>query len=464
MENIQARVIEHLSGESSDQESRELMCWVRESPENAKEFARISLLHGQLRSLLSGEQNARESGALDVSDSENDLVADSREVSNWSKPIAMVLSALAATLVIGLGIYFSQPETDIPVLAKSYDFARVGQLSNVVWKNDSLAAEDRLGVQTLELQSGIISLHFDSGVDVTIEGPAKYELVANDQTRLHNGVLVANVPPGAEGFRVDTPTANVIDLGTSFGVNVEATGSSEVLVFDGEVEIVSEKSDSNRRIKEGESVRFDADGAAKTTEFNALRFNKLWPVFSGVAESSESIRFLPPWPKNIRTVSSDEQISLFREGHSFQLNRPLDVNISRPGKYNDADQLTPGTLESGENVCSYLMQYLPTQKVGQLQANRIQGSITFDQPVLGMIVLHEELVASGRISRLRAGEGQPRRQLELTGNGGDWITLSDDRRTVTVDLISPGRSADLVRVIVEGRKRRKRNKRNTNRK
>jgi hypothetical protein len=42
------------------------------------------------------------------------------------------------------------------------------------------------------------------------------------------------------------------------------------------------------------------------------------------------------------------------------------------------------------------------------------------------------------------------RQLELTDNRvGDVITLSDNRRTVSLDMAAPGRFSDLVRVIVE---------------
>ena len=65
---------------------------------------------------------------------------------------------------------------------------------------------------------------------------------------------------------------------------------------------------------------------------------------------------------------------------------------------------------------------------------------------------HEELFASSRrFSRRYAGEAQVRRQLDLTGAlEGDRIELSEDRRTVTLELVSPGRSSDLIRVIVDG--------------
>jgi hypothetical protein len=68
-----------------------------------------------------------------------------------------------------------------------------------------------------------------------------------------------------------------------------------------------------------------------------------------------------------------------------------------------------------------------------------------------LIVLHEELAASAeRFPGRKAGEFLEHRQLELTDNRvGDVITLSDNRRTVSLDVAAPGRFSDLVRVIVD---------------
>ena len=45
--------------------------------------------------------------------------------------------------------------------------------------------------------------------------------------------LVADVPPSAKGFTVDTPDAKVVDYGTRFGVSTGEDGKYHVQVLEG---------------------------------------------------------------------------------------------------------------------------------------------------------------------------------------------------------------------------------------
>lgn len=327
--------------------------------------------------------------------------------------------------------------------------------SSVAFVSDAggeLKVGDRLGAETIQLESGFVRLVFDDGVEVTLEGPAEYELIKPGKTRLRTGLLTATVPEGAEGFQVETPTAEVVDLGTSFGVDLRETGFSRVSVFDGEVEVAASDKSKKHLLTEGESVRIGADRQIEEVDFDPRPFEKVWPISSGIAGSSDVFRFVPPWPKRIRFVQSDEHIFVAAEGSAVELGQALQVNISAPGEYRRVDELTPLELPTGERVRSYILHFSPTESLRPRDAQRVAGSITFDRPMLGLIVQHEELVASmRRFSRRGAGAVQHRRQLDLSGrSNGDRITLSEDRKTVTLDLISPGRNTDLVRVIVDG--------------
>ncbi len=51
------------------------------------------------------------------------------------------------------------------------------------------------------------------------------------------GQMRVHVPPHARGFKLMTPDAKVVDLGTEFGLKVSDSGKSDVHVFDGEVEV-----------------------------------------------------------------------------------------------------------------------------------------------------------------------------------------------------------------------------------
>ena len=67
-------------------------------------------------------------------------------------------------------------------------------------------------------------------------GPVSWQLASQQRLQLDSGQLVAHVPARAIGFTVATPTAEVVDLGTEFGVHVDAQGQTNVQVFEGAVE------------------------------------------------------------------------------------------------------------------------------------------------------------------------------------------------------------------------------------
>ena len=150
-------------------------------------------------------------------------------------------------------------------------------------------------------------------------------------------------------------------------------------------------------------------------------------------------------------VRSDDKVFVVPEGYSTELVEPLTVNIASPGEYIHAEHLSPSDIPSGPAVRSFILHFHPNHDGNRRRFERTTGSITFDRPVLGLIVLHQELAASAdRFPGRRAGEFLEHRQLELTGNRvGDVISLSTDRRTVSLDLVAPGRFSDLVRVIVD---------------
>ncbi|MBN1589597.1 MAG: FecR domain-containing protein [Pirellulales bacterium] len=118
--------------------------------------------------------------------------------------------------------------------------ARITNLHRCVWKEGSTQATvgAKLSTgQTLELKEGLVELAFADGAKVILRGPATFDTINVKRGFLHVGSLVANVPKGAEGFAVATPTAEMIDLGTEFGVSVDAAGVCEAHVFAGQIEV-----------------------------------------------------------------------------------------------------------------------------------------------------------------------------------------------------------------------------------
>ena len=70
-----------------------------------------------------------------------------------------------------------------------------------------------------------------------MRSPAALEVISPTRTRAVLGTLKAHVGKGAEGFTVETPRTTVVDLGTDFGIDVSRHGSTDVVVFNGMVDL-----------------------------------------------------------------------------------------------------------------------------------------------------------------------------------------------------------------------------------
>lgn len=94
--------------------------------------------------------------------------------------------------------------------------------------------------KTYSLTAGMIAVEFRNGVSMTLEAPAEFEVVDEFRVRLKQGYVRAIAPETGYGFVIETPDADIVDLGTEFGVGVDrTTGDSEVHVFDGRVDVNS---------------------------------------------------------------------------------------------------------------------------------------------------------------------------------------------------------------------------------
>lgn len=128
------------------------------------------------------------------------------------------------------------------------------------WGSGALPTEvgARLPAGRLSLAEGLARIVFADGAEVTLEAPAELELVSASRCILHAGRLVAKVPDRAIGFKVDTPTAVIEDLGTEFGVNVHRgdSPSADVQVFNGLVNVRHRGTGKVEPMRTGVNLRF----------------------------------------------------------------------------------------------------------------------------------------------------------------------------------------------------------------
>ena len=449
----------YLDGTLTEKQLGSLAQWIEAEPQNANVFAEAVFLddrmHAEINVAPYKDQQNLDIGKGQTPGDNLHQTASPRSTNSWiAQRWPLIAIAIAACILVAIGINLRPSQKNPSTsggngLPTEPTFASVAQIVDADGGGTKLRIGERLSAQTIQLHSGFMRLAFDDGVEVTLQGPAEYELVAAGKTLLKSGLLTANVPPGAEGFVVDTPNAEVVDLGTSFGVDLTDKSTTLVSVFDGEVEV----SDSNekRLLKEGESVRIETGKQIESVEMNPESFAKVWPISTGIESSTETFQYVHPWPRNFRFVQSNDLIYLSPDSYGVELNAPVRVNISEAGKYSNERDLTPTELLAGQRIRSFMIFFHP-KKDGPLRfQRRISGSITFDSPVLGVIVLDEELDATARrFTRFGPREVRKGHQLELTGQDDtDVVELSDDRKTLTLSLTTPARFAEFLRVIVD---------------
>jgi hypothetical protein len=137
---------------------------------------------------------------------------------------------------------------------------------------------DALHAGLLHLSGGVAELLLVNGVQVSLEGPTSIDLQQVGHSYLQHGKLVARVPAKAVGFTIETPTAMVVDLGTEFGVDVNAnSGETEVHVLRGTVETRKRIRDNSSadvlpvRLTAGSAIRISPD---KTSDEHIAFDNK----------------------------------------------------------------------------------------------------------------------------------------------------------------------------------------------
>ena len=109
--------------------------------------------------------------------------------------------------------------------------------------------------RVVEFSQGAAEIRFSSGVTVVASGPIRMRINGAKALDLLYGNLSAKVEESGIGFRINTPKAEIIDLGTEFGVSTPIEGPSEVQVFSGMVDVAAlDKPSVKLRLGEGEAA------------------------------------------------------------------------------------------------------------------------------------------------------------------------------------------------------------------
>ena len=141
----------------------------------------------------------------------------------------------------------------------------VGMTHNTTWQDPHVKVDSmfRLSAdETIRIATGLVKIEFYSGATVILQSPAVFTPTGPGSGRLDRGRLTGRAANG--NFRLTTAAADVIDLGTEFGVTVDDVSVTDVVVFDGEVEVISLAASATAggvlRMTEGMAARFTPAG------------------------------------------------------------------------------------------------------------------------------------------------------------------------------------------------------------
>lgn len=228
---------------------------------------------------------------------------------------AVALAAVILTLWTAGSRDFT-PET--PALAL------IIEAQNPAWSSESveMMRQRRLLKGRFELQRGRVELLMNCGARIEIHGPAIFDLIDAKAMRVLGGGITVNAPDSAVGFRVLTPTADVVDLGTEFHVAVEERGTTEVHVSQGVVVARSTGSEAVVPILRGEAGRIDVDqGEIVSLRFDATRFGRR--SMNEQDDKPDTAKAYPKLPAGARVVFLGDRTT-DRETHLLLIQQALD--------------------------------------------------------------------------------------------------------------------------------------------
>jgi hypothetical protein len=169
-----------------------------------------------------------------------------------------VVGAVAAILLLALGgfLFLHRRWTDRgEVIAEIIESQEV--LPAHRWQ-----AGQRVALREITLASGRVTLRLPRGILLDLRGPLDAEFASATTLKLFRGKATADVGETGKGFVIETVNARVVDLGTRFGVAVGKSNATDIVVFDGKVEVFEPaKNTAAQRppitLTEGEAIRVD---------------------------------------------------------------------------------------------------------------------------------------------------------------------------------------------------------------
>jgi hypothetical protein len=249
IERLHELIDAYLDDGLTPEQGAELSAILTHSAEARREYWNHAALHGVLPEAMQLQWLSRAGSGLASPETLRTSESRSSARRSWFKGIG-IAAAACALIVLGWFAASRIPGTDAgaPV-------AVLERAPGAWW--EGMAAPERgddLRPGLYRLKRGAAQIRFRSGAQLIVEAPSEFTLLDRNAAKLSSGQVTGFVPPEARGFRIQTPSLTLIDLGTAFGLKVPPAGPAEAHVFEGEIELVAEIAGS-KRLVDGEAVR-----------------------------------------------------------------------------------------------------------------------------------------------------------------------------------------------------------------
>ena len=245
----------------------------------------------------------------------------------WTaRNVGLALAACLAMLLAGVGWWRRNPSTHRPE-ATSRAVAMLNRAVNARWNPENSGPQLGAPLEPgrLRLESGLVQIVFYNGARVAIEGPADFQVVSPGEAVCTTGRITAEVPPQARGFRVTAPGFEVIDLGTSFGLNV-GNDRTELHVFEGTVEFRASPNATHRSLSAGEGAVAEGTLPLRLVAANPSGFSSLFAL-QARSVAADSARY-SQWRRANDQLRNDPSLWVHFD---FEPGSPSDWRLANSG-------------------------------------------------------------------------------------------------------------------------------------
>ena len=298
-----------------------------------------------------------------------------------------------------------------PVVERSQGLVAIKNVSDEVrWYRRPAS---RGGGQPLSLEQGVVKLEFASGATALVTSPADFAVASANRLVVVRGRVASVVPKRAVGFTVDTPTMQIVDLGTRFETEVSSSGSVGVHVLEGKVLLRpvgdSEMTQQSWTLQKGERKFSDADGKVSDwmVRFDANVFGEMTISVNG---------------QDLPCETADKVASIFDQPIIKSMTEQSQQSATVRYRFNGE----PRDFKDGPTTLKQILVDLRTLSEIANRAEDIQGAYRVKNKIYHYGDLKEQLEARRRVARVHGpralgGQFRPREVFELTASDADRL-------------------------------------------